>query len=55
MLKWLKDTIGDQAPAVGAITALVALMSAYLSYTIVTDFSVEDAPSKPSEVQRDRR
>jgi hypothetical protein len=55
MLKWLKNTIGDQAPAVGAITVLVALMSGYLGYTIVTDFGIGDAPNQPSEIQRDRR
>ena len=55
MLKWLKDTIGDQAPEVAAIALLAALIGGYLGYTIVTDFGIGDAPNQPSEVQRDRR
>jgi hypothetical protein len=55
MLRSLINTIGDQALVIAIMAVFAALMAGALGYVIVRDFGVEDEPSKPFEVQSERR
>jgi hypothetical protein len=50
MLNWLNRNLGDHAPMVGAITVLVSILSAGLSYDFVRNFGVSDCVNPSSQV-----
>jgi hypothetical protein len=53
MFNWLNRQLGDHAPMVGALSVLVFIFSAHLSYDFVRNFGVNDNCTNSSEVRRD--